>query len=163
MLTIDGLSFFDQSALIDRLTSGVQEAGKEIVFVVGAALTAPTATTAGVADVSAITEMIRDVFSGKQAQLDELDRLLLNSENRYQAAFRFLQGRRGQDGANRIIRQAVWRARLSAPVASDKLTKIPEDELRQIDEDTQSWSLSPGVEALGELITLRPSEFGRHC
>ena len=57
-----------------------------------------------------MVDLIRSEFEGTAAEA-EFDRALDGEiANRYQRAFEFLHGRRGQDVANRIVRTAVWQA-----------------------------------------------------
>ena len=95
--------FYDFDALVERLTKGVMESGREVVFVVGAPLTAASGpNTDGVFDVAGVTELIRSQFNSQPGQLAILDQKLGSSENKYQEAFKFLIGRRGQDAANTL-------------------------------------------------------------
>ena len=143
-----GHTFFDQEALVDRLTEGALISDKEVVFVVGAPLTAPTQDGGkGIADVSAVVELIRDHFSSGKSQLEKLDQALESAANPYQAAFTYLQGRRSQDVANRIIQQAVLQARLGTVQTEQNLN---ENNLADLERDIENWHLSAGVEALGD-------------
>ena len=52
--------------------------------------------------------MIRDEFAQDPAELEEFDSEISRAgDRRYQNAFRFLQGNRGQPVANEIIRRAM--------------------------------------------------------
>jgi len=155
--------FFDEEALLDRLTSGVMESGRDVVFVTGAPLTGPTLVGGpGVANVAGVTELIRDHFASTPARLEQLDAQLASSPNPYQTAFTFLTSRRGQDAANRIIRQAVWRARKDFdPDKAEFFNHLSDEELKTYEADVSSWILSPAVEALGQLIAIKPLIFGR--
>lgn len=155
--------FFDEEALLDRLTAGVIESGRDVVFITGAPLTGPTLEGGpGVADVSGVTELIRNHFSSSPARLADLNTQLENTSNPYQTAFAFLTGRRGQDVANRIIRQAVWMARKDFdPEKIEALSHLSDDDLKLFENDIAAWNLSPAVEALGQLIALEPTRFGR--
>ncbi len=139
--------------------------GGPVVFIVGSAITAPTSAGGlGVPGVSGVIELIRSTFDDTQRAL--LDASLDSSQNRYQEAFRFLIGRRGQQAANNVIRSAVANARMPA-FGSDaenayQLSNSTTDEVcRSFDNDYAGWFLTPGVEALGRLAAGYPDRFGR--
>ena len=155
--------FFDEDALLERLTNGAIASKREIVFVLGAPLTAPYGEESrGVAGVSAVVDLIRKQFNSDQKQLLEFERQVRDTENCYQAAFQFLQGRRGQDIANRVIRQAVMGAYKGSDAASvvEKLADLKEDQLIHLDDNVEGWVLSPGVESLGRLLSSQGVPFG---
>ncbi|WP_348631104.1 SIR2 family protein [Mesorhizobium sp. M8A.F.Ca.ET.198.01.1.1] len=155
--------FFDEDALLERLTNGAITSKREVIFVLGAPLTAPYGDEArGVAGVSTVVDLIRRQFISDAKQLSEFDRQVRDAENRYQAAFQFLQGRRGQDIANRIIRQAVIGAYkgLDAAAVLEKLADLKEEQLIHLDENVDGWVLSPGVENLGKLLSSQGAPFG---
>lgn len=159
-------SFHNEADLLDRLTDGIDHTGREVVFVVGAPLTAsPTASGPGVANVDGVIGLIRSHFASDGKKLADLDSRLERAANRYQQAFIFLQGRRGQDVANRIIRQAVWQARRGSADDgagnADGLARLSESDLERFEEDPRGWHLSPAVESLGALVTHWPKAFGR--
>jgi tetratricopeptide (TPR) repeat protein len=155
--------FHDKDALLYRLHDGLLKTAKEVVFVVGAPLTAPYEGSKGVSDVSAVVELIRSEFVDKRAQLDKLDALLLKSTNRYQSAFDFLVGRLGQDAANDVIKKAVAGALDPARAgnAMSAVTNLDAEQLNAFDNDPSMWSLSPAVSALGTLAAKFPERFGR--
>lgn len=164
MLQFEDNLFFNEDALFERLTNGANASGRQVVFVVGAPLTAPHGDEQrGVADVSQVADLIRGHFLGDQRQLTEFDRQVREADNRYQAAFRFLQGRRGQDIANQVIRQAVLRAYKGSNTTTDvtSLASMSEDDLHKLDENLDSWVLSPGAQALGEILSFQGAPFGR--
>lgn len=163
MLELGDHYFFDEDALLERLTNGAVASKREIVFVLGAPLTAPSGEEArGVAGVSKVVELIRGQFTSDVKQLSEFDRQVRDSENRYQAAFQFLQGRRGQDIANRVIRQAVVGAYKGPDAAAvvEKLADLKDDQLVHLDDNVDGWVLSPGVQALGDLLSSQDAPFG---
>jgi hypothetical protein len=163
-MTDHDMQFYDKDALLDRLSDGVNESGKEVVFVVGSPITAPYGTSDfGVANVQAVVELIRDQFTGKPNRLSVLDAELTKSDNRYQAAFKFLSGARGQDAANKIVKQAVAGALIAKPDQDwkDVICKLSDDQIADLDKDFGCWHLSPGAYALGQLIAEFPSVFGK--
>ena len=157
------LTFHDQDALLFRLHEGLENSDKEVVFVVGAPVTAPVGTERGVADVESVIELIRSEFASRPAQLNKLDTLLSRSSNKYQAAFDFLAGRAGQDAANNIIKRAVAQALLPTKKSDWDVAigKLGEQELTVLDRDPGAWHLSPAIAALGGLIARYPERFGK--
>jgi tetratricopeptide (TPR) repeat protein len=148
--------FHDEAALLERLSRGLKRHPKEVVFLVGSAISAPN-----VPGVHGVIDLIRKEFDGDTAQISALEAALASEpENRYQAAFFFLQGRRGQQTANEIVRRAVLAARCP-PVTDDQLELVRDDEAcRRLDLDGAGWVLSPAVEGLGRLIAHYPQRFG---
>ena len=129
---------------------------------VGSALSAPPkAGVLGVPGVDGVIALIRGEFQDDDAQLAAFERALAcEPENRYQAAFLFLQGRRGQQTANEIIRHAVLAARCP-PLEPSQLAQVTDDEsCRRLELDGSGWVLPPGVESLGRLIAGYPGRFG---
>lgn len=159
-----GIDVFDARDLRERLTGGVRASGREVVFLVGSALTAPSVDGGpGVPGVWGVIKLIEREF-------DDLQRAELRAEceaagNPYQAAFQFLLRRRGQQEVNGLIRKAVACARVlpadgpAMPYAIDAST--PEDVCRSFDADVAGWHLAPGVDALGRLGAGWPERFGR--
>jgi tetratricopeptide (TPR) repeat protein len=157
------LTFFDQDALLYRLRDGLDNSEKEVVFVVGAPLTAPVGDQRGVADVDGVVDLIRSEFSTKASQIERLEGELRSSKNSYQSAFEFLVGRAGQDAANRIVKRAVSQAMLPSNGVEwfDSIDKLGEHQLQSFDEEAAAWHFSPAVDALGALITKYPDRFGK--
>lgn len=161
------LEFYDDTALMERLTFGLKTGGKQVVFIVGSALTAPSSIDqAGVPGVAGVIELIKAAFDEDQRAL--LESQLVTAENSYQEAFKFLIGRRGQQAANDIIRKAVAAARLvpDGPESglSYHLSSSTNDEVcRSFDNDFSGWFLPSGVKALGSLAAGYPETFGRTC
>jgi hypothetical protein len=158
--------FYDEGALLERLSNGLKRHSQEVVFLVGAPLSAPLATgELGVPGVGGIIELIRREFEDDHAQLQMLNRSL-DSPNmmRYQVAFEFLQGRRGPQVANAIIRKAVLMARRAERTFPETITEgqsATDEACRHMDEDTIGWSISPGTEYLGKLAATYPARFGK--
>jgi len=144
---------------------GLEKRDQEVIFLVGAALSAPIKPGAlGVSGADEIIELIREEFACDSPQLAILDEALRSAgEKRYQAAFLFVQGRLGQAAANEIVKRAVLRARIGDDNRAEPeidVRSASDDELRLIDFDSR-WALNPGTEALGKLITNHPKQFGR--
>ena len=159
-----GIDIFNARDLRERLTGGVRKSGREVVFLVGSALTAPcSAGGPGVPSVGGVIDLIEREFD--EDQRSELRAECTAAENPYQAAFQFLLRRRGQQEVNGVIRQAVARARVmpadgpATPYEIDAST--PEDVCRSFDVDAAGWYLAPGVNAVGRLAAGWPDHFGR--
>jgi hypothetical protein len=140
---------YDEAALLERLSTGVQRSNQPVIFLVGSGLTAPIGEgAAGVPGVRGVIELIRAEFDAMQRI--ELEKQICESANPYQAAFSFLLGRRGQQAANKIIRQAVWQARstISTKLANSfsLVGNTPDEVCRSLDTDLDGWNLTPGVE-----------------
>lgn len=160
------LHFFDESALLERLSHGLVTGGKEVVFLVGSGLTIPmNSGLPGVPNTDGIIDIIKSEFRQNATQLSELERQLGDAgSNRYQAAFQFLQGRRGQNAANQVVRRAVTASRIQGSA----FTEIQSDDPAEIEErcllmeqDAPGWFLNPGNEALGKLTAKYPNRFGK--
>jgi hypothetical protein len=151
------IEYYDQTALLDRLTMGIKGSGESVVFLVGSAVTAPLQIGGeGVPNVQGVIELIKSEFPSDQTA--DFERELNNSTQPYQAAFSYLIGRRGQTAANNIIKRAVMMARLTASASAAVLTDADCDNL---DQGNENWNLSPGVKALGKLAALQPEKFGQ--
>lgn len=161
-LTAD-FDYYNESALLERLTAGTASSGRAVVFLVGSGLTAPVDKgLPGVPGVDGVIELIEQAFDD-ESQRNELRDSLRDKDNRYQEAFRFLYGRRGPQAANIIIRNAVASARLAlADGPRYTLNATTSDEAcRAFDADIAGWHLTPGVSALGELLADYPDRCGR--
>src|SRR5215468_4513666 len=101
--------FHEETALLERLSNGLKKRSQEVVFLVGAPLSAPVNPgTPGVPDVNGVIKLVIREFGDADDQVRSLKDVLEKAGGkRYQAAFQFLQGRRGQQTANEIIRNAV--------------------------------------------------------
>lgn len=164
-MTITSADFFTKDALLDRLTDGVKNSGRPVVFLVGSAITAPVSdTSAGVPNVSGVIELIRKEFTAdRQAELDDV---LSVASNRYQEAFSFLLARRGQNVVNNVIKKAVWKARKTIPGDTSSAPYVPDSSTSEqmcieFDEEFIAWSLTPAVESLGKLAAYQPEIFGQ--
>ena len=158
--------YYDAAALQERLTNGIKRGNQRAVFLVGSALTAPLEPSSpGVPGVDGVIQIIRNEFEGTE-QAFELDRALEEHANRYQAAFTFLLGRRGQQAANEVIKRAVWKARKPIITSGTQAVFYPTSETsdeacRSLDSDYEGWVLTPGLAALGQLLADYPDRFGR--
>jgi hypothetical protein len=150
---------YDEGALIERLSTGLKRHTQEVIFLVGAPMSAPTEVGGrGVPGVDGIIQLIREEFSEDGAQSAALEEELGKvGASRYQAAFQFLQGRRGQRCCNDIVRKAVLASRHALINAAE----MPLDEAcRLMESDLDGWTLTQGTENLGSLIACHPYRFG---
>jgi hypothetical protein len=151
---------YDEGVLLERLSDGAKRNGRPVTFLVGSALSAPcTSGSPGVPLTSGIIELIQAEFDG--VQLESLNTQLSVAENKYQEAFRFLQGRRGPEITNRLIKRAVWQAR--KPAIEEVLYKPSDDTddetCQVLDNDFAGWYLAPGHRALGQLLGCETGPF----
>ncbi|WP_295186574.1 SIR2 family protein [uncultured Brevundimonas sp.] len=158
--------FYDEAALFERLTSGVRQANKSVRFLVGSAVTAASAPEeAGVLDVAGVVRLIREELGPDQTPA--LDSAIAGSNNLYQSAFQFYLGRRGIQGANNIIKKAVWASRKPVSLLEGVSKYRPEidtsDEVcEQLDQDYEGWCISPAAKSIGELAASHPKYFGKN-
>jgi len=158
------LQFYDEGALLERLSNGLRRRSQEVIFLVGAPMSAPPIPGGpGVPDVEGVIDLIRGEFPDDPRQVTTLDKALDEAgDKRYQVAFQFLQGRRGQQGANEIVRRAVLSAWLGALRTSHLSPKqLGDDDCRQLDLDGTGWVLGPGTASLGALAATYPELFGK--
>lgn len=165
--TLNGIPLHDEDALVERLSHGLSSGQQEVVFVAGAAFSAPLSPGApGVPDVMGVIALIRKEFEADSHQLALFESALSGAgRKRYQAAFQFLQGRRGQNVVNNIVRKAVMLARRDAGthqlLASGQTRTDTEETCRFLENDTSGWVVSPGTDALCGLAVAYPEYFGR--
>jgi tetratricopeptide (TPR) repeat protein len=158
--------FHDESALLDRLSTALIRRPQEVIFLVGAPLSSPIEPgKPGVPGVAGVIELIRNEFGTdpdeRAALMRELNR---SGQKMYQAAFSFLQGRRGQQTANEIVCRAVLAARKDTsktPSIDFKDQAVAESICRTLEADQLGWHLNPGTEALGKLVAQFPAQFGK--
>jgi hypothetical protein len=86
---VGSFDFYDEQALLERLSTGLKKRTQEVIFLVGAPLSAPDGLGApGVPRVDGMIDLIRQEFDGEPAEQDALERELVSSgARRYQAAF----------------------------------------------------------------------------
>ncbi len=146
---------FDQDALIERLLAGFRERRRPVVFLLGSPLTMPFRS--GGQGVAGVPEMIRNVEKALQKQLADD-----SSINKYQRAFLELNAYRGPDAVNELVRRSV----LSACSTEEKqllqqAKNGDQDACRRLENATECWALSPGVDYLGRIAATFTDHFGR--
>ncbi|NRD61369.1 SIR2 family protein [Corallococcus exiguus] len=126
---------------------------RKIAFLVGSPLSMQERADAPqVPGVNAMLELIREHVPAQfQARFDS-DRAHIKS-NAYQWAMHFVQGVGDKKVAERVVREAVLRARLDRQrdgAATDD----------QLDQDYKGWALPPATEHLGKLLVNKADKFG---
>lgn len=160
-------NFYETRDLVDRLCNASETNDRSVVFLVGSAISLPDHEGGhGVPGVSDIVEIIRREFDGGDAVV-EFDKLVNEqSTNKYQKAFEFLHGRRGQDVANRIIRTAVWHAidtnNWPSNLPNEKATPNDADPdiCKALEKEVNAWILPRAVDLLGHLLVTYSDTFG---
>ena len=147
--------FGEIDALCDRILFAISQE-KNIIFVVGSPLTAPCDHEGkGVLGVNAIVDLIKKEFSNSVDAFQSLEMLLRTSgQGSYQSAFQFLISRRGLDYANKIVRMAVSNSYNGVIEKLDNLASLEEAE-----KNISAWSLSPGVDSLGAVLSCLRKNF----
>ena len=111
-----------------------------------------------------MVDLIRREFKGSDAETEFDENLRGEAANRYQKAFEFLHGRRGQDVANRIVRTAVWQA-LDANKWPFRLPETLPDEAdpaicKALEGEVGAWVLPRAVDLFGSLLATYSDTFG---
>ena len=160
--------FYEPTDLVDRLTSTKDNSDKDVVFLVGSAISLPDHEGApGVPGVAGIVKLIRREFEGTDALAAFDDAVSDKTKNSYQLAFEFLHGRRGQDAANAIVKAAVWSAINDAnwPSSLSSMKAAPNDVDPDIcyalEQDVNVWVLPRAVDLLGHILVKYSDTFGR--
>ena len=156
--------FYDQATLLYRLSEALRTRHQEVVFLVGSPFSAPIAAGhPGVPNVSGVIKLIQQEFSNEPSQLQNLSIAITGAGgSAYQAAFKFLIGRRGQDIANLVVQRAVLQARLPTSNPLDiEANSLSDEDCLGLEADHQGWELSPALQSLGHLVHLVPSIFGK--
>ena len=108
-------------------------------------------------------DLIRREFEGTNAEVEFDQRLQGEAANRYQRAFEFLQGRRGQDVANRVVRTAVWQTLDAGNWPSSLPDTLPQDAdsaiCKALENEVSAWVLPHAVNLLGELLVTYSDAF----
>lgn len=161
MITLPLDELHDAEALTYRLTQGIVDSPKEVVFVVGSPLTQNNEEQDGVLGVNGVISLISDVFEGSQA-FDTLKHRLKTASNPYQSAFHFLSGRKGPTEVQNVIQRAVLNAHASYDSSSDDFRQISPslEALDSLNNEQSGWSLRPGVASIGRLAASAPNHFG---
>jgi hypothetical protein len=109
----------------------------------------------GVPGVSGVIELVKQVAGEKHhLNVDELNQKLNNVQPvaKYTTAIKFLLDRVNQDAVNDVVRQAVRLARRNSE--GDKASSDEE-----LERDYNGWAVSPGGQALAELVVRFPEKY----
>ena len=83
----------------------------------------------------------------------------------YSSAFEFLQGRRGPEAANRIVKTAVWKAldlnAWPSHLPTSSSLDADSNTCQVLDNTVDAWILPKAVDCLGNLLATNPDTFGR--
>ena len=159
-------TYYTSTVLVDRLYNASQRRNRPVMFLVGSPLSLPDQDGGhGVPGVSGMIDLIREEFKGSSAEAEFAQSLEGESANRYQKAFTFLHGRRGQDDVNRIVRTAVWRALDANNWPPHLSKKSPQDAdaaiCQELEDTVEAWVLPRAVDMLGNLLATYSETFGR--
>ena len=159
--------YYESKDLVDRLCStSDRNDNKSVTFLVGSPLSLPDHVGGyGVPGVSGMIDLIHREFKDTEAELEFNEALKGDSANRYRRAFEFLHGRRGQDAANRIVRNAVWHA-LDAKNWPHNLPITSSEDAdsaicQAVEKDANAWTLPRAVDLLGDLLVTCSDTFGQ--
>ena len=157
--------YFGSADLVDRLCSAAATNERSVTFLIGSPLSIPDHVGGhGVPGVSGMVDLIRREFEGSPAEIEFDQALEGEITNRYQRAFEFLHGRRGQDVANRIVRTAVWQALDTTnwpsflPAASPD--RVDSATCKVLEGKIDAWVLPTAVDLLGNLLVTCSDTFG---
>lgn len=157
--------YYESAALVDRLCNAADRTDRAITFLVGSALSLPDRVGGhGVPGASDMVDLIRREFEGSDSEAEFDQSLRGEPSARYQRAFEFLHGRRGQDVANRIVRTAVWQALDFSSWPSHLPETSPDDAdsdiCKALENEVNAWGLPRAVDLLGNLIVTCSDTFG---
>lgn len=149
--------FYETKDLVDRLCNAAESRRKSVTFLVGSPLSMPSYYGGkGVPGTSELVSIIRDEFKDPLVA-KEFDKYV-STENSasYQKAFEFLNGRRGQDAANNVVRKAIWET-LDNENWPSELSKIPPEEAdsafcKKLEAHNSAWVIPTAMEMFSKLI-----------
>lgn len=153
-------NFHSFEDFVDRMAAAADPSSRPLAFLVGSPLTAPSRQgDPGVPLTDGVVELIRESLNEADT-LAAFDREVpQGSAARYQSAFQFLIGRRGQDAANRVIRKAVLCARLRSAVSLDP-SAMTSTQCEQLGRSLEGWSVPNAALQLAKLLQSTPNSFG---
>ncbi len=132
-----------------RLATAVLPNQRPVVFLLGSGVCLPNDEGRGVPGTRAIMALIEAELGKDWVPVHD-----------YQAAFAQLIRRRGEDGANHVVRKAVLRAKLVSGSATPGQA-LGDDDLERLELDTEQWWVPDGLLALAALSAHFPRAFGR--
>ncbi|MBZ4409145.1 SIR2 family protein [Myxococcus faecalis] len=138
----------------NSLLNSLSNSDKKIAFLVGSPLSMPD--TPGSPGVPGTAEMVRRARAAAGAKAEaEFDATLATADStrQYQLAMQLLRSWSNQEAVNRVIREAVLQARLTASSAETA-------DVQRFDEDHHGWYLPAATRDLGKLVVSFPERFG---
>ena len=128
---------------------------RPLAMLFGSASSLPMNGNPGVPGVWGVIDLIKNLLDDDEKV--EFEQLLKeNANNEYQKAFEFLQSYRGQDYANRVIREAVLKGLNNSGLRNKMLDRALKHgdtiACKQIDQSATQWHLNPGVSHAGKMI-----------
>ena len=147
------LIFYSSDDFVERVESISTESSnttsREAIFLIGSGLVLPDpGNNRGVPSTEMLTKKIRQYLNRNEEK---------DCRN-YQEAFQTLIGRRGQDAANAVVRNAVLQARNDDIKNADKLSRR---DLEKLEQDVDEWVTPTGVLAIAALAAHFPELYGR--
>lgn len=153
--TEEPFPWHDEKTLVDAIANRFQP----ITFVLGSALTAPCSGINGVPTVSTMIRLIREEYKSELEKKEFDEFITSTAKSRYRTAFVRFNATHGPKGVTRLIRSAVLRSRLGS--VPDAARKGDKGACHELERDSAGWSLTPGCQALGQLVVQAPAIFGR--
>ena len=156
--------YYGLTELVDRLCDAARR-DRPVTFLVGSPLSLPDHEGGhGVPGVPGMIDLIRQEFSGTDAE-SEFEKILTGElANQYRNAFEFLHGRRGQNDVNKIVRSAVWQALDTNKWPSHLPMKSPHDAdsatCKALEDKVDAWVLPQAVDIFGNLLVTCSDTFG---
>ena len=149
--------YYDMNDLVDRLCNAAHRRDKTVTFLVGSPVSMPDFPGGrGVPGVSGMIDLIERQFEDDDARNEFKHYIKDASMNRYQRAFEFLQGRRGQDAANSVVRSAVWQALNLEKWPSHLPETLPAEASSaicgQLERTVDAWLLPKAADEFGRLL-----------
>ncbi len=143
----------DQNDLVNRFVNTIQ-LHENFAFVVGSACSMPPQQgLPGVPNVDGFVELARRQLKGTDAAKKLEDVLSGDSTDRYQAVIGCLQEERGEEGVDKLVREATYQslqpegARMPRyAIDENKAFRVPMDEV------PECWWLPPAAKAIGQII-----------
>lgn len=147
-----------QIAPAKALLNALGRTSSPVAFLVGSPMSMPERGAApgspGVPGVAGIVELVRSELGRDSGILPEFDKALASADpaTRYQAAMGFLRSWTSQDTVNKVIRQAVRRARVDADSDARRTNE-------EIEKDLGGWFLPKGINELAALVAQDSGKF----
>jgi hypothetical protein len=142
-------NFLDAGDFSRRIAAAIEDDTRPLVLLLGSGVCVPNRSNPGVPGASALMEDIRAKLGDDWVPVDS-----------YQLAFEQLIKRRGQDAANKVIRNAVLQARIKPASDLSSADATESERLEGIEEDSFGWHLPGALKALAALAAHHPKKIG---